>query len=187
MVCSDQLFNEFFWLTKYSELTRRCSLANISRFAFEFWWQLVRGGDLYIFNICTYNLVRCCQPLVRALRDLFPHVSTFLCQIRDVVKMPLIVLDFFSLLLVLRIQDVILVSGLCRFRRSLFIFSRNYLKTINSVRRLIVSIGCRPWSRKVLCFRKCTGVCLVDVICNESNIYQWIHWLFSWSVHYWSV
>jgi len=98
------------------------------------------SGDLYIFNICTYNLVRCCQPLVRALRDFFPHVSTFSCQICNVVKMPLIVLDFFTLLLVLRIQDVILVSGLCQFRRSIFIFSRNYLTTINAVRRLITSM-----------------------------------------------
>ena len=157
MVCSDRLFNFVLWLTKYSELTRRCSLANISRFALEFWWQLVMSGDLYIFNICTYNLVRCCQPLVRALHDFFPHVSTFSCQICDVVKIPLIVLEFFTLPLVLRIQDVILVSGLCRFRRSIFIFSRNYLTTINAVRRLITSIRCRPWSRKVLCFRKCTG------------------------------
>jgi len=30
-----------FWLTKYCELTRLCSLSNVSRFAPNFWWQLV--------------------------------------------------------------------------------------------------------------------------------------------------
>jgi len=61
--------------------------------------------------------------------------------------MPFIVLEFFTLLLVLHFQHVVLVSGLCRFKRSLLIFSRNCLTITNVVRRLITSTGFRPWSR----------------------------------------
>ena len=69
------------------------------------------------------------------------------------LHMPLIVLQFFTFLLVLHIQHVILLSGLYRFKRSLFIFPRNCLITTNVVRRLITRIRCRPWSGKLLCFR----------------------------------
>ena len=72
------------------------------------------------------------------------------------LQMPLIILEFFTLLLVLHIQHVILVSRLCRFKRSLLIFSRNCLTITHVIRRLITSIGCRPWSRKFLCLRKWT-------------------------------
>jgi len=61
-----------------------------------------------------------------------------------------------TLLLVLHIQHVILVSRLCWFKRSPFINSRNCLATTNVVRRVITSIGCRPWSRELLCFKKRT-------------------------------
>jgi len=61
--------------------------------------------------------------------------------------------EFFALLLVLRIQHVILVSVIRRFKRNLFIFSRNCLTTTNFVRRLITSIWCRPRSRKLLYFK----------------------------------
>jgi len=69
------------------------------------------------------------------------------------LQMPLIVVEFFALLLVLRIQHVILVSVLRRFKRNLFIFSRNCLTTTNFVRRLITSIWCRPRSRKLPYFK----------------------------------
>jgi len=117
-----------FWLTKYCELTGLCSLANVSRFAPRFWWQLVGGRVLRLRSI-SYVIW---------------------------LQMPFIVLEFFTLLLVLHIQHVFLVSGLCRFKRSLLFFSRNCLTITHVVRRLITSTGCRPWSRKLLYFRKWT-------------------------------
>ena len=54
--------------------------------------------------------------------------------------MSFIVLEFFTLLLVLHIQHGVLGSGLCRFKRSLLIFSRNCLAITHVVRRLITSI-----------------------------------------------
>ena len=56
-------------------------------------------------------------------------------------KMPLIVIEVFTLLLVLRIQHVILVSGLCQFKRSLLIFPWKCLNTTNAVSPLITNIG----------------------------------------------
>jgi len=61
---------------------------------------------------------------------------------------------FLILLHVLRIQHVILVSGLCRLKRRACIFPQNCLTTTNVVKRLITSIGCRPCSGNLLCFRK---------------------------------
>ena len=48
----------------------------------QFWWQLV-GGRVLWYRQYQYNHMRCCQ--LRALHDFFPHMSTFLCQIRDLV------------------------------------------------------------------------------------------------------
>ena len=72
------------------------------------------------------------------------------------LQMPFIVLWFFTLLLVLHIQHVVLISRIRPFKRSLLIFSRNCLTITHFVRRLITSTGCRPWSRKLLCFGKWT-------------------------------
>jgi len=83
------------------------------------------------------------------------------------LQMPLIVLEFFILLLVLHIQHVVLVSTLCRFKHSLLIFSRNCLTITHVVRRLITSIWCRPWSRKLLCFRKWTDCQFI--VCHWLN------------------
>jgi len=44
-----------FWLTKYCELTRLCSLANVSNFATEFWWQLVGGRVLRYCSISVQS------------------------------------------------------------------------------------------------------------------------------------
>jgi len=92
----------------YCELTRLCSLADISRFAPEFWWQLVRGRAL-----------RYCSIFVKSLAllpdDFFRHVSTSCAKFVLWLQTPLIVLEFSTLLLVLHIQHVDLVSGLCRF------------------------------------------------------------------------
>jgi len=44
----------FDWL-KYCELTRLCSLANVSRFAPKFWWQLVRGRVLQLRSISVQS------------------------------------------------------------------------------------------------------------------------------------
>ena len=101
-----------------------------------------------------YNHVRCCQ--LRALNDLFQNVSTFFCPIFDLVTDAAHRLDILILLLVLRIQHVILVSELCRLKRSLLISSGNCLTITNVARRLITSIRCQPWSRRLLCFREWT-------------------------------
>ena len=82
--------------------------------------------------------MRCCQ--LRALHDLIRHVWTFLCQIYALVTDSAHRARVFTLLLVLHIQHVVLVSGVCRFKRSLLIFSRNCLTITHVVRRLITSI-----------------------------------------------
>jgi len=46
-----------FWLAKYCELTRLCSLANVSRFGPEFWWQLVGGRVLRLRSISVQSRV----------------------------------------------------------------------------------------------------------------------------------
>jgi len=106
------------------------------------------------FNICT---ITC------AVASYVHYMISFdMCQhscARFVIwlQIPFIVLEFFTLLFVLHIQHVVLVSRLRRFKRSLLIFSRNCLTITHVVRRLITSTGCRPSSRKLLCFEKWTG------------------------------
>ena len=57
-----------------------------------------------------YNHVRCCQ--LRVLNDFFQNASTFLCQIRALVTVAAhCARVFFTLLLVLHIQHVVLASG----------------------------------------------------------------------------
>ena len=105
------------------------------------------------FNICT---------ITYAVASYLHYMICFqICQhsyAKFVIwlQMPLIVLEFFTLLLVLHIQYVILGLGLCRFKHNLFIFPRNCLITTNFVRCLVTRIGCRPWSRNLLCFKKWT-------------------------------
>jgi len=71
------------------------------------------------------------------------------------LQMPFIMLEFFTLLLVLHIQHVVLVSGLCWFKRSFLIFLWNCLTITHVVRRLITSTGCRPsLVKEITAFRK---------------------------------
>ena len=103
------------------------------------------------FNICTIT----CAVASYVHYMISFHMCRHSCAKFVIwLQMPLIVLELFTLVLVLHIQHVVLVSGLCRLKRSLFIFSRNCLTITNVARRLITSIGCQPWSRKLLCFRK---------------------------------
>jgi len=142
------------WLTKYWELTRLCSLANVSRF--DSWILVAASGRSCLtisFNICT---ITC------AVAGYLHYMICFrICQhsyAKFVIwlQMPLIVLEFFTLLLVLHIQYVILILGLCQFKHNLFIFPRNCLIITNFVRCLITRVGCRTWPRNLLCFRKWT-------------------------------
>jgi len=140
------------WLTKCCELKRLCSLANLSRFDSRI---LVAANGMSCltisFHICT---IMCAVASYVHYTISFKMCRHSCAKFVMGVQMPLIMLEFLSLLLMLRIQHIILVSGLCQFKRSLFIFLRNCLTTKNHVRRLITSIWYRPWSRKLLCFRK---------------------------------
>jgi len=99
--------------------------------------------------------VRCCQ--LRALHDFFPHVSTFLCQIRDLVTDAIHQCPFLYSSACAAHSACYLGIGIMPIplKRSLLIFSQNCLTITHVGRRLITSIGCRPWLRKLLCFRKC--------------------------------
>jgi len=93
------------------------------------------------FNICTITCA-----VASYVQKMIPfHMCRHSCAKFVIwLQMPFIVLEFFTLLLVLHIQHVVLVSGLRRFKRSLLIFSRNCLTITHVVRRLITNIGCRP-------------------------------------------
>jgi len=89
------------------------------------------------FNICTITCVVASYVHYMISFDMCRHsCAKFVIWL----QMSFIVLGFFNLLLVLHIQHVVLVSGLCRFKRSLLIFSRNCLTITHVVRRLITSI-----------------------------------------------
>jgi len=105
------------------------------------------------FNICTITFVVASYVHYMISFDMCRHsCAKFVIWL----QVPFIVLEFFTLLLVLHIQHVVLVSGLWRFKRSLLNLSWNCLTITHVVRRLITSTGCRPWSRKLLCFGKWT-------------------------------
>jgi len=102
------------------------------------------------FNICTITCAVASYVHYMISFDMCRHsCAKFVIWL----QMSFIVLEFFTLLLVLHIQHVVLVSGLCRFKCSLLIFSRNCLTITHVVRRLITSIRANR-SRKLLCFRK---------------------------------
>jgi len=89
------------------------------------------------FNICTITCDVASYVYYMISFDMCRHsCAKFVIWLQT----PFIVLYFFTLLLVLYIQHVVLVSGLCRFKRSLLIFSRNCLTITHVVRRLITSI-----------------------------------------------
>jgi len=88
------------------------------------------------FNICTITCTVASYVHYMISFDMCRHsCAKFVIWL----QMPFIVLEFFTLLLVLHIH-VVLVSGLCRFKRSLLIFSQNCLTITHVVRRLITSI-----------------------------------------------
>jgi len=117
------------------------------------------------FNICTITCAVASYVHYMISFDICRHsCAKFVIWL----QMPFIVLDFFTLLLVLHIQHVVLVSGLCRFKCSLLIFSWNCLTITHILRRLITSTGCRPWSRKLLCFRKWTDC--YSIFCHWLSI-----------------
>jgi len=110
-----------------------------------------RSCLMILFKICTITCAVASYVHYMISFDMCQHsCAKFVLWL----QMPLIVLDCFTLLLVLHIQHVDLVAGLCRFKRSLLIFSRNCLTITHVVRHLITSIRCRPWSRKLLCANK---------------------------------
>jgi len=89
------------------------------------------------FNICTITCAVASYVHYMGSFDMCRHsCAKFVIWL----QMPFIVLEFFTLLLVLHIQHAVLVSGLRRFQHSLFIFSRNCLTVTHVVRRLITSI-----------------------------------------------
>ena len=73
------------------------------------------------FNICT---ITCAVASYVHYMISFNMCRHFCAKFVIWLQMPLMVLEFFTLLLVLHIQHVVLVSRLCRFKRSLLIFSK---------------------------------------------------------------
>jgi len=73
------------------------------------------------FNICT---ITCAVASYVHYMISFNMCRHFCAKFVIWLQMPLIVLEFFTLLLVLHIQHVVLVSRLCRFKLSLLIFSK---------------------------------------------------------------
>jgi len=101
-----------------------------------------------------YNHVRCCQ--LRALLDFFPHVSTFWCQFRDLVTDATHARVLYSSACATH-PACYLGTGIMPIQaQSPHLFMELSDCHTRVVRRLITSIGCRPWSRKWLCFRKWT-------------------------------
>ena len=174
------LLRSALWLTKYGELARLCFLANVSRP--EFWWQLVGGRVLRYRSISVQSnalLPATCSTwfLSKCVDILVPN-SWFGYRCRSSCSSSIL----FQQKIWLRIQHVILVSGLCRCKRSLFIFSRNCLTTTNVVRPQMTSIGCQLCSRKLLCFRKwtdgqlicCHWVSFIPMFAVPSCSHRWI-------------
>jgi len=151
MVCSDQHFRPIFDQRRTATLQDSAPWQTYQDSIPEFWWLKVRGRVLRYRSISVQSRAllpaTCTLWFISKIVDILVPNSWFGYRCRSSCLSS-------SLLLVLHIQHVILLSGLCRFERSLFIFSRNCLITTNVVRRLITSIGCRPWSRIWLCFRK---------------------------------
>ena len=124
MVCSNQHYNQFFLtdlvLRVYKTLLLGKHITIRSRIL------VAASGRLcptMSFNICT---ITC------AVASYVHYLISFhMCRHSGAnfviwLRMPLM-LEFFTLLLVLHIQHVILVPGLCRFKHSLLIFSWNCL------------------------------------------------------------
>jgi len=113
----------------------------------------VRSCLTITFNFCTITCAFTSYVHYMISFDMCRHSCA---KFEIWLQMPFIVLEFFTLLLVLHIQHAVLISGLCRFKRSLLIFLWNCLTITHVVRRLITSTECRPWSRKLVLFGKWT-------------------------------
>ena len=183
MVCSNQHFNQIFLSDLVLRAHKTLLLGKCIKIRSQI--RVAASGRSCLMTSFNNFIITCAVASYVHYMISFDMCQHSCAKFMIWLQMPLIVLEFFTLLLVLHIQHFILVLGLCQFKRSLLILSRNCLTITHVLRRLITSIGCRPWSRKLLCFRKwtdghlifCRWLSLIIMLAVPSCSPRWIQQL----------